>query len=104
MANLFRKLLLENVQLHYLSHAMPVPGTAHLRTSVVAGQKIMKELRQMKEFRGQMPHFETSHFKGKQIVPANLSNDFRLVKGKNGPEIHFLSDITGKIEVQSDVE
>lgn len=104
LANLFRKLLLENVRLHYLSHAMPVPGTAHLRTSVVAGQKIMKELRQMKEFRGQLPYFETSHFKGKQIVPDTLNDDFKLVQGKNGPEIHFLSDITGKIEVQPDVE
>ena len=104
LANLFRALLRENIQLHYLSHAMPVPGTKHLRTSVVVGQKIMKELRQKKEFRGQLPHFETSHFTGKQIVPDTLSDDFKIVSTKNGPEIHFLSDITGKVEIQPDVE
>ena len=104
LANLFRALRRENVRLHYLSHAMPVPGTAHLRTSVMRGQQIMKELRQKKEFRGQLPHFETSHFTGKQIIPDILSDDFKLVQTKNGPEIHFLSDITGKVEVQPDVE
>ncbi|OGH87549.1 MAG: hypothetical protein A3J93_03420 [Candidatus Magasanikbacteria bacterium RIFOXYC2_FULL_42_28] len=104
LTDLFRALRQENVRLHYLSHAMPVPGTAHLRTSVATGQKIMRELRQKKEFRGQLPHFETSHFTGKQIVPENFNDDFKLVKTKHGLEIHFLSDITGKIEIQPDVE
>ncbi len=103
LADLFRALRKENVRLHYLSHAMPVPGTAHLRTSVTVGQKIMKDLQKKKEFRGQLPHFETSHFTGKQIVPTNLSDDFKIVKTKTGVDIHFLSDITGKTEIQPDV-
>lgn len=104
LANLFRALRKENIRLHYLSHAMPVPGTAHLRTSVLVGQKIMKELRQKKEFRGQLPHYETSHFTGKQLVPDTLNEDFKIIKTECGSEIHFLSDITGNLEVQLDVE
>jgi len=103
LADLYRCLRQENVTLHYLSHAMPVPGTDHLRTSITAGQIIMRQLRRKKEFRGQLPYFETSHYTGKQIIPDDFNDNFKLFKAKNGPEIHFLSDITGKIEILPDV-
>lgn len=104
LAALFRVLRQENVRLHYLSHAMPVPGTAHLRTSIVVGQRLIRELQQQKEFRGQLPHFETSHFSGKQMVPTVLTDDFTVVRTAQGPEIHFRSDITGNIEILPDVD
>lgn len=97
---LFRKLRAENVRLHYLSHAMPVPATSHLRTEIKTGMQIMSALRKSREFRGQLPHFETSHYTGKQIVPEEFNKKFKQIKIKNKPVVRFVSDITGRSEVQ----
>lgn len=103
LADLFRTLRKENVALHYLSVSMPVPGTAHLRTSVRAVQEIMNSLRQTKEFRGQLPQIEMSHYTGKHIVPATMNENFcEDVNEKGEPVIKFLSDITGKWEFYPD--
>ncbi len=100
LRTLFRMLREENVRLHYLSHAMPVPGTGHMRTSVATGIKLMRALRRTGEFRGQLPHFETSHFTGKQMVPDVFHTEFKEIKRGGKKAIRFLSDITGKWEVQ----
>ena len=101
---LFKKLREENVRLHYFSHAMPVPGTEHLRTPVRKGQEIMQKLRQSKEFRGQLPHYEMSHVLGKQIVPDSMNENFyEATKEKSNESIiRFLSDITGQWEEYPD--
>nr|MBP7992257.1 hypothetical protein [Candidatus Magasanikbacteria bacterium] len=89
--------------LHYLSVAMPVPGTAHLRTSVRTAQEVMTALRQTKEFRGQLPPIEMSHYTGKQIVPATMNENFYEAVNENGaPIIKFLSDITHQWEMFPD--
>ncbi len=103
---LFRRLREEGVRLHYLSHAMAVPGTRHLRTTVRKCQDIMRRLRQCGEFRGQLPHLEMGHFKGKQIIPDTMNEYFyeeTLEKdGRKYPIIRFLSDITGAWEIFPD--
>jgi len=45
LEELFRKLVANRVKPYYLHHADRAPGTAHFRTSVEQGQRIMKELR-----------------------------------------------------------
>lgn len=102
LIDLFRKLRAENIELHYLSVAMTVPGTSHFRTSIRAAQEIMVELNKAKEFRGQLPHLEMSHHTGKHIVPTNMNETFYedVVGGK--PVIKFLSDITDNWEVFPD--
>ena len=102
LIDLFRKLRQENIDLHYLSVAMTVPGTNHFRTSIRAAQEIMAQLNKAKEFRGQLPHLEMSHHTGKHIVPMNMNETFYedVVDGK--PIIKFLSDITDKWEVFPD--
>ncbi len=103
LVKLFRALRKENVALHYLSVGMPVPGTAHFRTSVRAAQEIMNALRQIKEFRGQLPHLEMSHHTGKQMVPATMNENFYEDVDENGaPIIKFLSDITNQWEIFPD--
>lgn len=103
LAELWRTLRKENVALHYISVSMPVPGTAHLRTSVRAVQEIMNALRQNKEFRGQLPQIEMSHHTGKHIVPATMNENFYEAMNEKGePVIKFLSDITGKWEFYPD--
>ncbi len=101
---LFKKLREENVRLHYFSHAMPVPGTEHLRTSVQKGQEIMQKLRQSKEFRGQLPFYEMSHVLGKQIVPETTNEYFYENQSEHSDQkiIRFLSDITGQWEEYPD--
>ena len=103
---LFRILRQEGVELHYLSEAMAVPGTQHLRTTVRRGQEIMRTLRQTKELRGQLPHFELSHHTGKHIIPDTMNEIFfEDVIEKNGrsvPVIQFVSDITGRWEIFPD--
>ncbi|MBP7992665.1 MAG: KamA family radical SAM protein, partial [Candidatus Magasanikbacteria bacterium] len=98
LTELFRQLRQENIDLHYLSVAMTVPGTSHFRTSVRAAQEIMTELNQTKEFRGQLPHLEMSHHTGKQIVPTNMTDSFFETEINGKPVIKFLSDITGQWE------
>lgn len=107
LQRLFRKLRRENVRLHYLSHAMTVPRTSHFRTSLRRGLELLDDLKKTKEFRGQLPHYETCHFSGKQVIDSfseELYEGFMPVKGKKVPIIRFLSQITGKWEVQPDGE
>lgn len=108
LAPLFRQLLCEGVRLHYLSQAMAVPGTTHLRTRLRRGQEIMRELRGTKEFRGHLPHFELSHHTGKQIIPDTMNKFFYedtiLQKNKHVRVIRFLSDTTQQWEVFPDGE
>ncbi len=103
---LFRRLREEGVVLHYFSHAMIVPRTGHLRTTVRKGQEIVRSLRQSKEFRAQLPYYELSHPTGKQLIPDSMSEYFfedTIEKnGKQIPVIKFLSDITGRWEVWVD--
>ena len=72
LADLFQNLLSEGVELHYLSIAMKVPRTKHLRTSIQKGQEIMFNLSQINEFRGKLPSLEFSAQKGKIIIPTPL--------------------------------
>lgn len=106
LANLFRLLRAEGVSLHYLSEAMAVPGTEHFRTSVRSGQELMRGLRRLQEFRGQLPYFELSHHTGKQIIPDTMNEffyeDTQIVHRKKQRIIRFLSDITGKWEIFPD--
>lgn len=108
LQTLFRRLRIENVRLHYLSIAMAVPRTSHFRTSVRSAQQLMRELRRLKEFRGQLPHLELSHHTGKQIVPDTMNDYFyETTIKKNGNTyrmIKFLSDITGQWELFPDGE
>ncbi len=66
----------------------------HFFTAIEEGQKIMEELRQTGEFRGQLPTFEFSHYTGKQIIPTVMTKNFRKKDGV----IEFKSDIAGKWE------
>lgn len=106
LKTLFGILRQEGVALHYLSQAMAVPGTSHFRTKVRKGQKLMEALRKTKEFRGQLPVFELSHYTGKQIIPAEMNDNFfeTTIKKNNRTikVIKFLSDITGKWEIFPD--
>lgn len=106
LQQLFRILREEGVRLHYLSQAMAVPGTTHFRTSVRRGQELMRELRHLQEFRGQLPHFELSHHTGKQIIPDTMNEFFYEEtterNGKPYRSIKFLSDITGNWETFPD--
>ncbi len=45
LETLFRKLVANRIRPYYLHHADRAPGTAHFRTTVEDGQRIMKELR-----------------------------------------------------------
>lgn len=106
LTGLFRKLRQENVALHYLSQAMAVPRTGHFRTSVREGQEIMSALRKSGEFRGQLPHFEVSHYTGKQIVPTVMTETFfedTVVTDQGLRQIiKFQSGITGQWETFPD--
>ncbi len=95
---LFRMLRKENVQLHYLSHAMMVYKTAHFRTTVRKGLEILDELRSSGEFRGQLPYYEISPPSGKQMVTGFSKiffEDFKIADGERIPIIRFLNQITG---------
>ncbi len=98
LQKLFHKLREEGVRLHYLSHAQPVPGTPHFRTKINKGLEILKKLKQTKEFRGQLPHYEFSHYKGKQL--PNVGEKLQI---KNN-SISFLSDTSDKWETYPDGE
>lgn len=105
LQKLFRTLRAEGVHLHYLSHAMAVPGTGHFRTTVRKGIELLDELKKSKEFRGQLPHYEMSHAAGKQIINgfSPYFYESMLKKGnKKQPIIRFLSDITAKWETYPD--
>lgn len=106
LANLFRQLRQENVELHYLSVAMSVPRTSQFRTTVREAQDIMAALQKIAEFRGQLPHLEMSHFTGKQIVPTTMTETFfeDILVTEHGPcrVIKFLSDVTGNWEIFPD--
>lgn len=68
LGKLFSLLREEEVALHYLSHAMPVPGTSHFITSINKGKRILEELLKSNEFRGQLPHYEDSRLDGKKMI------------------------------------
>ncbi len=105
ISSLFEKLLSENISLHYLFHAMPVPRTEHFRTSVRKGQKIMHELRNMKKFRSQLPEYVIPHETGKQIAESMNKEFFESTvneKGRQIPVIKFKSHITEKWEIYPD--
>jgi lysine 2,3-aminomutase len=106
LASLFRQLREEGIELHYLSHAMPVPGTKHLRTSVRRGQELLQKLREKEEFRGALPAYELSFHKGKQMIPTVMHDCFTeevvLKDGKKRPVIRFYSDITHQEEIYPD--
>ncbi len=106
IGDLWHVLRKEGVELHYFSHAMPVPGTKHFRTSVRLGQEILKELREKKEFRGALPQYELSFHKGKQMIPTSMGENFYedVVEreGKKEAVIRFFSDITHAWEVYPD--
>lgn len=106
LATLFRMLRQEGIELHYLSHAMPVPGTKHLRTSVRRGQEVLDELRQLSEFRGALPSYELSFHKGKQMIPTVMHDRFYEdaihEHGTTIPVIRFFSDMTHQEEVYPD--
>lgn len=96
--DLFKKLREEGVELHYFSYAMMVPRTSHFRTTVKKGQEILGKLLNTNEFRGQLPHYEMSHFKGKQIIPITMNKHFFEDKVGKKPIIRYLSDISCKWE------
>lgn len=99
LAELFRKLLNENINLHYLFHAMPVPRTTHFRTSVRKGQELIQNLREMKEFRAQLPRYVIPHETGKQTAEIMSKTFFETKIRKDNqeyPAIRFKSDITHK--------
>lgn len=101
LSQLFERLLRENVRLHYLFHAMPVPRTGHFRTSVRKGQELMRALRQLRQFRSQLPEFVIPHETGKQIAEYMHDEFFEdriTISGKQYPMIKFKSDITGTWE------
>lgn len=101
LKKLFRKLREEGVELHYLSHAMPVPGTSHFRTKVGKGHELLTKLHQTKEFRGQLPHYEMSHHTGKQLS-TKMTDRFYEKKVKNKNYIKFMSDVSEKWEIYPD--
>ena len=45
LESLFRKLVANGIKPYYLHHADRTPGTAHFRTTVAEGQRLMRELR-----------------------------------------------------------
>lgn len=102
VAELFRMLRAEAVHLHYVSISMPVPGTSYMRTSVRKVQEIMRELHLKKEFRGQLPQVEMSHYTGKHMVPATMNEFFYEDEIDSRPVIRFVSDITGEWEIFPD--
>ncbi len=106
LQQLFSILRSEGIRLHYISQAMEVPRTSHFMVSLKQGQKLMERLRKTRQFRGQLPHFEMSHYSGKQLIPSTPHSKFQLKTHKKGQKrrnyVHFLSDITGKWEMYED--